>query len=199
MIDLELVRHTYEKMTDAELAEFAVKDAVGLTPSAFEILKQEIRRRGLDTWLFDSVEAQSRSYSPQEIDSFCEVIRGLPCPVTGKSDQRLNATLTVEVKSFFILTQITQKIVIASPRALTQANDVAISNSLLLGLWGFPWGPIRTIQAVIVNSRNKKNAKKEEPSEHLRSYVSANIGQILMMKGDKDKLYQLLKMNKANS
>jgi hypothetical protein len=171
----------------------------GLTSSAVEILTEEIRKRQLDTRLIESVEAQNKAYTQEEIDRYCELIRALPCSVTGKSDQRLNATLVVEVKSFIIMTQIKEKIVIASPPALKQANDLAISSSLAFGWWGFPWGIIRTIQAIIVNSRNKKNANREEPSEHLRAFVSANIGQIILMKGDKDKLQYLLKLNKANS
>jgi hypothetical protein len=193
MIDLELVRRNYEQMTDEQLTTFITTDAAGLTREAYEILKEEIRKRKLNEVLIESVDAQNKTYTQEEIDELCEIIRTLPCPVTGKSDQRLNATLAMEVKSFIFFTSSLHKIIVASPPALKQANDQAIASSLAFGLWGIPWGIIKTIESVIVNSRNKRIARMEEPSKHLRLFVTENIGSIAILKNDRERLSQLLR------
>jgi hypothetical protein len=41
-IDIQFVRENYQRMTDAELIQSATTDAVGLTPEALEVVKEEI-------------------------------------------------------------------------------------------------------------------------------------------------------------
>jgi hypothetical protein len=191
-IDIQFVRETYQKMSDQDLIRVLTQDAADLTPEAQEVVKDEIKKRNLDPNIARGIDAQQKSYTVQEIDNYCEIIRNLPCPATGSTIDKLNATMIAEVMSFIIFTQYKKKIVIGSPNVLDKANNSALLKSVLLGWWGFPWGIIRTIQAIRVNIKNKKTNKLDTPNDYLRSYVLSKIGEIETYKDDKEKLQQII-------
>src|SRR5260221_3823124 len=117
-IDIEFVRETYQKMSDQDLIRVLTQGASGLTPEAQEIVKEEIKKRNLDPNIAKGVDAQQKSYTIAEIDAYCDIIQKLPCPKTGSTAERLNATLTAEVMSFIIFTQYKKKIIVGSPDIL---------------------------------------------------------------------------------
>src|ERR671927_98540 len=96
-IDIQFVRENYQRLSDQELIRVATQDAVGLTPEAQEVIKEEIERRKLDTNIVKGVQAQNKSYTIQEIDNYCDIVRKLNCPSCGTSSTRLNGTMTSEV------------------------------------------------------------------------------------------------------
>jgi hypothetical protein len=191
-IDIEFVRKTYQKMTDQEVIRILTQDAAGLTPEALSFVKEEIKRRKLDPNITRGVDAQQRSYTIEEIDEYCTLIQNLPCPKTGSTNEKLNATLTVEVMSFILFTNYEKKIVIGTPDTLDKANNVALTKSILLGWWGIPWGIVRTIQAITINLKNKRANRDQAPTDYLRSYVLSNIGEIETYKDNKEKLLQII-------
>ena len=71
----------------------------------------------------------------------------------------------------------------------------ALIKTVILGWWGFPWGIIRTIQAIGINTKNKNTNDQQEPNDFLRSFVISNIGQIEAYKNDKEKLLALISAN----
>lgn len=194
-IDIQLVRDRYQKMSDQELIRILTQDAVGLTPEALEVVREEIKKRNLDPNIAKGVDAQQKSYSVEEIDVYCSLIQQLPCPVAGHSYKKLNATLTVEVMSFIIFTRYKKKIVIGSPEVLDKANNIALTKSVVLGWWGFPWGVIRTIQAIVINVKNKEIGRLDTPSDYLRSFVLSKIGEIETYKDNKEKLLEIISAN----
>ena len=125
-IDIQFVRESYQKMSDKDLIRTVTQDAAGLTPEAMEVVKEEIKRRKLDTGIANAVDAQQKTYTVEEIDSYCKIIQNLPCPVTGSTSEKLNATLTAEVMSFIIFTNYRKKIVVGSPTTLNKANNACI-------------------------------------------------------------------------
>jgi hypothetical protein len=191
-IDIQLVRERYQSMSDKEIIRVLTQDAAGLTVEALEVVREEIKRRNLDPNISKGVDAQQKSYTVQEIYAYCELIQNLPCPVTGSTSEKLNATLTVDVVSYIFLTQSKKKIIVASPAILDKANDKSAIKSALLGWWGIPWGLFKTPQAIFRNLRNKKTNHLNTPNDYLRSFVLANIGQIETYKDNKDKLKEII-------
>ena len=191
-IDKEFVRETYRGMTDQELIRVVTQDAAGLTPEALEVVKDEIANRNLDPSIVRGLEAQNKTYSVEEIDEYCELIRNLPCPITGATDKKLNATMTGEVMSFIFFTHFKKKIIVGRSNGLQQKSTAPFVTSLLLGWWGFPWGPIYTIKAIILYLKNLKLLNQETPNEYLRSFVLSKIGEIETYKNDRQRLQQLI-------
>jgi hypothetical protein len=194
-IDKEMVREHYQRLPDKDLIHALTNDATGLTPEAQEIVKEEVKRRKLDSNLIKGIEAQQKDYTIEEIDKYCAIIQKLPCPKTGSISERLNATLTAEVMSFVLFTNYRKKIVVGSPDILDKANNDALAKSALLGWWGFPWGIIRTIEAITINTKNKKTNRLDTPNDYLRSFVSTHIGYIETYKDDEQKLLALISQN----
>ncbi len=194
-IDIQFVRETYQKMSDKDLTRVLTQDAKGLTPEALEVVQAEVKRRNLNPAIVKGVEAQQKTYTLAEIDAYCALIQQLPCPATGSTEEKLNATLTAEVMSFILFTQYKKKIVVGSPATLDKANNAALAKSALLGWWGFPWGIIRTIQAIGINLNNKKTNRQETPNDFLRSFVASKIGQIETYKDNRDMLRTIISEN----
>jgi hypothetical protein len=191
-LDIQFVRETYAKMTDQELIRVLTEDASGLTPEAQAVVKEEIKKRKLDPNISKGVDAQQKTYTIAEIDAYCELLRDLPCPMTGSTDEKLNATLTGETISYIFMTTYKKKIVVGSPGALDKANNTALAKSFFLGWWGIPWGIVRTIQAIVLNLKNKSTNHSDEPNKFLRSFVLSKIGQIETYKNNPDKLQEII-------
>jgi hypothetical protein len=191
-IDIQFVRENYQKLTDAELIQAATTDAAGLTPEALEVVKEEIIKRKLDTSIIKGLEAQNKTYTIEEVDKYCNIIRQLDCPICGTSHTALNATMTSEVMSFILFTQYSKKVKIGCPNCLDKANESALTKTILLGWWGIPWGFIRTIQAIGHNVKNKKTNHSDTANDFLRSYALSKIGELETYKDNKEKLQQII-------
>ncbi|MRG45454.1 hypothetical protein GFS24_10030 [Chitinophaga sp. SYP-B3965] len=191
-INTKWVQERYEKMSNQELIQTVTQDAAGLTPEALEIVKAELKRRNLSHSLADALDVQNKTYTIQEIDKYCDAIRELDCPICNTSTSKLNATLTAEVVSIIVVTNFTKKIRIGCPGCLDNANTAAAAKSAVLGWWGFPWGIIRTIQAIVINLKNRKSNHMDTPNDYLRSFALSRIGELEAYKGDKAKLRRVI-------
>jgi len=191
-LDIEFVREIYARMDDKELIRVLTQDVSGLTPEAVDVVKEEVKKRNLDPNISRGIDAQQKSFTVQEIDVYCELIRNLPCPYTNSTDNKLNGTMTAEVMSFILFSEYKEDIIIGSPQALDKANNNALVKSILLGWWGIPWGIIRTIQAINTNLNNKKTNHLGVPNDFLRSYVISRIGEIETYKNNREKLIQII-------
>lgn len=191
-IDINFIKDTYSRMPDEELIRIATSDAHGLTPEAIEVINVEIKKRGLDEKLNKGIEAQNREYTIQEIDAYCELLRDLNCPICGNNTERLNATLTCEVISFVFFTTSNNKIYIGCPNCLDNANNKALTKTVLLGWWGIPWGLIKTPKAIVLNMQSKRIIRLQDHSDHMRSFVLSTIGELETYRDNKEKLQQIL-------
>ena len=168
-IDIKFVQERYQRMSDDELIRIATQDAYGLTPEAMEVVKAEIQKRGLDENIAKGVEAQNKNYTIEELDTYCDLIGELSCPSCGSTTERLNATMTGEVMSFVFFTTYNKKIKVACPPCLDKANNNALTKTAILGWWGFPWGIIRTPQAIALNVKSKRTNHLQDHTDYLRS------------------------------
>jgi predicted nucleic-acid-binding Zn-ribbon protein len=191
-IDIKFVQERYERMSDDELIRIATQDAYGLTPEAMEVVKAEIQKRGLDENISKGVEAQNKSYAIEEIDTYCDIVSNLSCPSCGNMTERLNATMTGEVMSFIFFTTYNKKIKVGCPHCLDKANSNALTKTALLGWWGFPWGVIRTPQAIALNIKSKRTNHLPGHNDYFRSFTLGVIGELETYKNNKEKLLQIL-------
>jgi hypothetical protein len=191
-IDIQFVRENYQRMTDAELIRIATQDAAGLTSEAQQVVKEEIEYRKLDKNIFEAVKAQNKTYTLEEIDNYCDIIRNSPCPSCGTTFSKLNGTLTSEVMSFIFFTHWSKKIKVGCPDCLDKANNNALIKSILIGWWGIPWGFIRTPIAIGQNLKSKRTNHLDSPNDYLRSYTLSKIGQLETYKNNKEALQQII-------
>jgi hypothetical protein len=191
-IDIKFVQETYQRMSDDELIRITTQDAYGLTPEAMEVVKTEIQKRGLDQNIGKGLEAQNKTYTIEEIDAYCDIVRSLSCPTCGSTTERLNATMTGEVLSIIFFTRYEKKIKIGCPHCLDKANNKALKKSALLGWWGIPWGIIHTVQAIALNLISKRTNHLPNHNEDLRSFTLSVVGELEAYKGNKEKLQQVL-------
>jgi hypothetical protein len=191
-IDISFVQETYQRMTDDELIRIATQDAYGLTPEAMQVVKAEIKKRGLNDNIYRGVEAQNKTYSIAEVDTYCDIVSKLSCPSCGNTTERLNATMTGEVMSFIFFTTYNKKIKIGCPHCLDKANNGALTKTALLGWWGFPWGIIKTIQSIALNLKSKRTNHSLDHNDYLRSFTLETIGELEAYKDNKEKLRQIV-------
>lgn len=191
-LDAEQVRAYYQQLDNDELMRIALHDAAGLTPEAQQIIQQEIESRKLGTTVVDAVRVQNKTHSLEEIDAYCALARNLNCPKCGSANALLNAALISHTVSILVATLQNKKLKIACPDCLDKATDRAITITLFLGWWGIPWGPIKSLQSLKRNNKNKITNREETPTDYLRSFVIANIGAFEMYKNNKEKLQQLI-------
>ena len=67
MIDSAIIRENYSNMADGQLIAIAVHEAQDLTPAAFEILKDEFRKRKLDNSYIETAEQTKISIHEEKI------------------------------------------------------------------------------------------------------------------------------------
>jgi predicted nucleic-acid-binding Zn-ribbon protein len=183
-LDGDFVRKRYQSLTDQELLYTVTHNAHGLTSEAELIIREELARRDVDGKLGAAIEAQNRTYTIEEIDQFCRIIETLYCPKCDKRETKLTAVIISRTVSFIFATQSTTQLAIGCPTCLATKNRNALIYSLVLGWWGAPWGPIRTIGSI--NNYVKADAamRNGEINDVMRGFVLANIGLLTIYKAD---------------
>jgi hypothetical protein len=144
-MNLEDIKENYRNFDDSDIERIATADSSLLEPEVLEILKAEIQRRNLDLSLVDSVDAQTKELSIEEFNEYCSILRNHTCPNCNSSKQNMNASMVGKVTSVVIWTSYEKSMKVACSDCLDKFHDKAITNSLLLGWWAIPWGPIQTV------------------------------------------------------
>ena len=192
------LKENYRRLPDSKLLRIASESATKLRPEALELLKEELRTRGLAETAEKAIEVQFKVVSEADIAEYCALLQALPCPVCRSTAQPLNATLTSKVMSFLVLTTWKKQLAIACPTCLDKLNRDASTSSALLGWWGFPWGVIRTVQALIANGKMLKNNHAPHPNDLLKSFVAGNVGRIETVRNSPADLQALIKATQLN-
>lgn len=195
--DIEQLKTTYKNLSDDKLSRLAITEAANLRPEALEVLKAEIKSRGLDGDIANGISAQFIDTGSLEFDSYVSLIRSQPCPVCAGTLLPLNAAVIGTVKSFILVTQYKKKVMIACPNCLQNANQSATNTTALLGWWGLPWGIIRSAQALTRNVKSARQLRSGEPTDTLISFIKTNIGVIEGVRKNKQSLgFMLDSVNK---
>jgi hypothetical protein len=190
--DIEQLKITYKALTNDKLTYLAITEATSLRPEALEVLKAEIKSRGLDEDIASGIDAQLIDTGSLEFDGYVSLIRSQACPVCAGTTLPLNAAVVSTVKSFILLTRYKKKLMIACPNCLQNANQSATNTTALLGWWGLPWGIIRSVQALTRNVKAAKQVRTGKPTDTLISFVKTNIGVIEGVRKNKQSLNFML-------
>jgi len=192
-LTIEELRKNYERYSDDQLIRIATTDASGLFPEAIQILREEIKRRGISENLLNGINIQRKEISELELLEYCEILRTQPCPVCGSGSSKLNATLVANVLSFVVMTNYEKKLLVACPDCLLKANRNAMIKSALFGWWGIPWGIVRTIQSLILNNKMSNQTRLTEPNDLFKGFVIGQVGTIEAYKTNNERLQSLIK------
>ncbi len=196
-MDLNDIRKNYKNFDDYKIEKIALEEASKLRPEVLDILKEEIKKRNLNPNLIHSVDSQTKELTESEFNEYYKIIRNHPCPKCNSKTQKINATMVGQVISMLILTNYEKSLKVACSNCLDEMHSKANMKSVLLGWWGFPWGPIQTIRSFMFNSKMKKNNWTEKPNEFITSFIVSNIGIMEKAKTEPKKLTEFI--NRTNN
>lgn len=126
-----------------------------LINEAYNVIKDPVRRAQYDNLISLQTQSESQgSYTTGAREPSQEPLREIPhykCEKCGKQDSTLRLSIFLSVISYFVLTQ-------KRAHAHVLCSGCRIKYSLLsnlkvwiLGWWGFPWGPIYSLEALFKN------------------------------------------------
>lgn len=196
-MDINDIKVYYSKFDNHQIEKIATEEVASLRPEVIEILKAEIEKRKLDPRLLDSVNSQLIPLNEDAFISYCELLQQQPCPICKSRTQKINVSMVGKVISMILITHYRKEVKIACSYCLDEMNKKAIIQTVFLGWWGFPWGPIDTIKSFIFNSKMKKNHRTTTPNEIYTSFVLGNIGVFEQAKTTPKKLTQLIHKTNA--
>ena len=150
-IDREALRKHYEILPDEDIERLAYYKAKDLSPEAVEVLRNEIRKRGLSDSYDNAVVTHVAGLGEEEKSELLSRISAFPCPLCGDNRYPLNASKAITVKSFIVATSVEKPLIIACPDCIKNKVKRALITTLILGRWGIPWGPIRSLWALVDN------------------------------------------------
>jgi len=182
----------YSQYTDAELVHIATRSAHHLRPEALAVIRGMLRARNVDEAVFQGIDAAMQPVDEVRVQEQVALIRSLPCPECGNRSAPLNAVLASRAISFLVMTSYDRTPYIGCLPCLERRCTKATWTSALAGWWGFPWGPVRTIQAVIQNHSQKGALRTGLPSETMVAFVVENTGKIEAYKGRPQELLTMI-------
>ena len=192
-VDKDRLSKMYFSISDEQIEELILYELKDLTPEALSVLKIELGKRELSQDLQSILDAQirtnEREVSTEEINALMRNIYKLPCPICGENKNFINAAETMIVKSFLIFTSHRKFLLFGCSDCIATAAKSSLIKSLFMGWWGFPWGLIKTPEAIFLNL----NAMKcKEPTKIFIKLIKDNASFIKANANDRERLNQLL-------
>jgi len=124
----ELIRY-YGELTDDQLMRIGLYEADELTQEALEVLKAELRTRGLGKDMEEAIEVQTCLLSPGDQEELVACFRQLPCPICGATGGSLNAGTVATARSFIIMTTREERLVVGCPKCIVASmNAISATN-----------------------------------------------------------------------
>lgn len=192
MFDIADLEKNYAGFSDEKIIRLATEEVASLRPEAVEILRKELRVRGLSEKIGEGISVQLKPLTEEELFLYVNLIETLPCPVCNSNSEHLNAIQISEVVSFFVITSHKKTLKIACPVCLNKSLDQATIKTLFLGWWGFPNGLIQSIKGLDLNAKTKKALMFKQNNNLLREFAAQNAGILETYKSDKNKLLNII-------
>ncbi len=186
------IEENYKSFEDYKIIRIAQYEADKLTPEAVEILRNEIKIRKLNPELLTAIDTQIEGTTLDDFFEYGKFLINLPCPICGKCDKEIDITRKGRVVSMIVFSGYDKILVCGCKDCLKKEITKTMILSLLIGWWGFPWGPINTIKSLIYNIKKIKETKNNEQSEDFLKFVNYNLGYISSNLENEDKLLELL-------
>lgn len=196
-MNLNDIKENYKRFDDYQIEKIALEEANSLRPEVLDILKAEIKQRNLNLNLINSIDSQTKQLTNDEFNEYCEILKKHPCPKCKSKTQKINVTMVGEVVSMVIISDYDKSVKVACSNCLDDIHSKANMKTMLLGWWGFPWGPIYTIRSFIFNSNMKKNNRGEQSNQIFKNFVINNIGILESAKTEPKKLTEFI--NRINN
>lgn len=185
---VEELEKIYSQYNTEELVHLATKSAHHLRPEAQVVIRSMLKARGVDESVFQGMDLMLRPLDEAKITEQVNLLRSLPCPICANNSAPLNAILASRAISFIVMTSFDRTPVIGCVSCLERRANKASTISALAGWWGIPWGPIRTVQALIQNQGEKRAVMAGKPTETLFGFVVEHTGKIEALRNDRAKL-----------
>jgi hypothetical protein len=190
-MSLEKVKEFYASFDDSKIERMALHEAGGLEPEGLQILIDEIKKRGLSPKLLEAIKAQTTQLTIAEKKIIQDEIIHLPCPICSDNTSVLQGRKVRSVVSMIFVTSSELFHQISCKSCLKTLKKKAIITTSLLGWWGFPMGPFKTINAIVMTL--VENKKVEPISEKIISdFIDQNIGEISANMESTEKIVQLM-------
>jgi hypothetical protein len=181
------LRKNYERLDDERIIRLASEEATELRPEALELLKQIIKERGLSPVVSESIDVQFEELDENKLESYCELLRRLPCPQCNAINERLNGNVVATVSGGYYF----ENLKIACPTCLDKAYSTANLKIALTGWWRLP-GLFNTPRALMFNKKMKKWNHIGEASGPLKAFVSSHAGRIELNRSNPEGLTDIL-------
>lgn len=188
----EELERIYSQYNTEELIHIATKAAHTLRPEAQVVIRAMLKARNVSPEVLDGVDLMLRPPNKTKFDEQLALLRSLPCPICANNSAPLNAVLASRAMSFIIMINYVRTPVIGCIECLRKRCNKASVISLFAGWWGFPWAPIRTIQAFVQNQGQKRKVLSGAASETLAAFVLESTGKIEACKNDRTKLLAVI-------
>jgi len=183
----------YNEFEDEKIIRIAQYETEKLTPEAIEILKKEIISRKLDPKLIEVIDDQLNGLLIDDFLEYTKFLIHLPCPICGKRDNEIDIMRKGQVVSAIFFTGYDKILICGCKDCLRKKIKSSMILSLIIGWWGIPMGPIRTIQSVFYNLKQIKETKTIYQSEDFLRFAYANKGFIMTNLDNEDELFDLIK------
>ncbi len=182
----------YAQYTDAELVHIATRSAHHLRPEALAVIRAMLRARQVDEAVLQGIDTALMPVDEARVQEQVALIRSLPWPECGIRSAPLNAVLASRAISFVVMTSYDRTPYIGCIPCLERRRRKATLTSALAGWWGFPWGPVRTIQALVQNHGQRNALRSSGPSATLVAFVVENTGKIEAYKSRPQELLTMI-------
>lgn len=190
----EELRQNYARLTDVKIFKLATQDTDSLTPEAKEILQEELEKRGVTKSVDQLIDLQKHKPTEDNILHYCRLLQNLPCPKCKQTTTALNGTTIYNTAGLFFIGHYEERIEVACPTCLDKKNYGAMLSSAIMGWWMIiPFGPYRTIKAILGNSNSISQNGLLQPNPSLQKFVQQNYTEIEMWADNTNELELLIK------
>lgn len=187
------IENSYKEFDNDKITFIAQYEVEKLTPQAVDLLKNEIILRNLNPQLIEIIDEQLKGIEADDFIGYAKFLIQLPCPICGERYNEIDITRKAQVVSVLIFTGYDKILICGCKSCLRKEIKRAMIISLIIGWWGFPFGPIRTIQSLYYNLNKIKETKTPDQSEDFVRFAWANKGFIMTNLDNENELYDLIK------
>jgi hypothetical protein len=191
-MDLDSIRKTYERLPDFKIVHIAQYESNQISPEALQILKDEIKKRGLDKSLNHSIEVNENGISESAFNEVVERIRKTPCPYCNTT---LESNTAVWLKNHTGASHVSVSETFARIGCKTCLLGVIkkVSNmSVATGIWSIS-GIWKTSQALDSNDDMRVALVNDKTELFLKQAIYQNIGAFISKKDNQLDLIEFLK------
>ena len=187
--NLDEIAQRYARLDDEKLEHIAKYDIADLIPEVKGIILKEIEKRGLNPGLENAIKIQSKKLDLDEIKNIVFKIKKLPCPACSNSNNKLEAGILRQVRSYGFLCEYDANIFIAYKSCIEKTRKEYLYLNLVLGWWSVQ-GLYYTPKAVI---NHFLDHRKETLSNWLLlDFAELHAGEIVANWNDEQKLVDFI-------